>query len=53
MNKDKIRKLEQDIQMNRKIMEKLNTKVKSLEFTNQKKSKELEQIKSKQRKSVL
>lgn len=53
MKKDKIRQLEQDIQMNQKIMNKLNTKVKSLEFTNQKKSKELEQLKSKQRRSVL
>jgi hypothetical protein len=53
MSKDKIRKLEQDIQMNEKIMYKLNTKVKSLEFTNQKKSKELSQLKSTQRKSVL
>lgn len=53
MNKDKIRKLEQDIQMNQKILTKLNTKVKSLEFTNQQKSKELHKIKSKQRKSVL
>ena len=53
MSKDKIRKLEYDIQMNQKIMHKLNTKVKSLEFTNQKKTKELEQLKSKSRKSVL
>ena len=48
-----MRKLEQDIQMNQKIMTKLNTKIKSLEFTNQQKSKELKKIKSKQRKSVL
>lgn len=53
MKKDKIRQLEQDIQMNQKIMNKLSTKVKSLEFTNQKKSKELEQLKAKQRRSVL
>jgi len=53
MSKDKIRKLEQDIQMNNKIVNKLTTKVKSLEFTNQQKSKELQKLKSKQRKSVL
>lgn len=53
MSKDKIKKLEQDIHMNKKIMHKLNTKVESLTFTNQKKSKELAQLKSNQRKSVL
>ena len=53
MSKDKIRKLEQDIAMNRKIANKLSTKVKSLEFTNQQKTKELQKLKSKQRKSVL
>jgi hypothetical protein len=51
--KDKIKRLENDIQMNQKIMHKLNDKMKSLEYTNQKKSKELGQLKSKQRKSVL
>jgi hypothetical protein len=53
MNKDHIKKLEFDIQSNEKIMHKLNTKVKSLEYTNQKKRKELAQIKNKDRKSVL
>jgi hypothetical protein len=53
MDKDKIRKLEQDIAMNNKIKHKLNTKVQSLEFTNQQKQKELQKLKSKQRKSVL
>ena len=51
--RDKIRKLEHDIKLNQKIMHKLNDKVKSLEFTNQKKTKELEQLKSKNRRSVL
>lgn len=53
MSKDKIRKLEQDIQMNQKIIYKLDTKVKSLAFTNQKKQKELSHLKSQQRKSIL
>lgn len=53
MSKDKIRKLEQDIHMNQKIMHKLNTKAESLAFTNKRKIKELAQLKSKQRKSVL
>jgi hypothetical protein len=53
MNKDKVRRLEQDIQMNQKIMQKLQTKVKSLEFTNSQKRKELEHLKSKERKSIL
>lgn len=53
MSKDKIRKLEQDIQMNQKIIYKLDTKVKSLSFTNQKKQKELAQLKANHRKSVL
>jgi hypothetical protein len=51
--KDKIKRLENDIQMNQKIMHKLNGKMKSLEYTNQKKSKELNKLKSQQRKSVL
>ena len=51
--KDKIKRLENDIQMNQKIMHKLNDKMKSLEYTNQKKSKELGKLKSQQRKSVL
>jgi hypothetical protein len=51
--KDKIKRLENDIQMNQKIMHKLNDKMKSLEYTNQKKSKELNKLKSQQRKSVL
>jgi hypothetical protein len=53
MNKEKIRQLQQDIQVNQKIVNKLNTKVKSLEFTNQKKSKELQKLQTQQRKSVL
>jgi hypothetical protein len=53
MNKDKVRRLENDIHMNQKIMHKLQDKMKSLEFTNKQKRKELDQIKSKQRKSVL
>jgi uncharacterized coiled-coil protein SlyX len=53
MNKDKIKKLEFDIQANEKIMHKLNTKMKSLQYTNQKKQKELAQLKEKNRKSVL
>jgi septal ring factor EnvC (AmiA/AmiB activator) len=53
MSKDKIKKLEFDIQSNEKIMHKLNSKLKSLEFTNQKKRKELAQIKNNNRKSVL
>jgi hypothetical protein len=53
MSKDKIRKLEHDIHMNKKIMHKLNTKVESLEFTNKKKTQELATLKSNQRKSVL
>jgi hypothetical protein len=51
--KDKIKKLENDIQMNEKIMHKLNDKMKSLQYTNQKKSNELNRLKSQQRKSVL
>jgi hypothetical protein len=53
MSKDRIKKLEFDIQANTKIMHKLNTKVKSLEYTNQTKRKELSKLKDKNRKSVL
>jgi tRNA U54 and U55 pseudouridine synthase Pus10 len=53
MSKDKIRKLEYDIKMNKKIMTKLESKVKSLEFTNQQKKQELQHLQKKHRKSVL